>query len=423
MREKILWQRLIQIYIILIPFLSAFAVSPLLPLPLLFISSIFLILFGKFIDSKIFWLRDDIDIFVIIALGVGTMIFSWQYLGQKNINHLAAISVSIFFFYFVVRVLLQCLDSFQGLSRAFVFSLFIVSGFVIFEFIASNYFNIHVPSIIPYSFPPDAPDALIFGTFIRPRGLAEEAGFMSMFYELALPMSFIYLKNLPFLAIAYYAMVALPSFLLLGSGAGVASFLMAIIIVCLINIKQKWFLYILLFLCLAIMVVLSFEAGRLYFHQVVGRRLEFFLFDPMQQTASTARIRTEVYFKMFNLFLAAPWGIGWGTASQIYSEGWEYSGIVLDKPSFISFYSEILIASGFLGLLFFMKFIYKKIVKLIYIKTIEAQLVLISLISICLHYLFISNYWMPMLWFSLAMTDVLIRRRKKENKLKCKPII
>jgi hypothetical protein len=73
-------KKIIQIYILLMPFISAFALSPWLPLPLVFMMFISIYVVFSY-QLKI--LTEDWEIFLLIILGILAFIFSSSYFGLE----------------------------------------------------------------------------------------------------------------------------------------------------------------------------------------------------------------------------------------------------------------------------------------------------------------------------------------------------
>ncbi|MEH2364550.1 O-antigen ligase family protein, partial [Nostoc sp.] len=348
----------------------------------------------------------------MVILGITGMFFALDKLGIKNLNHIGAILTSIFFFYIVFKSLINRFKSINVLASSLAFSLAFVSIFIIIEFIVSNYLGITISDFIPYGNTNKLIDATLMGSIIRPRGLAIEAGHMATFYELALPLSFIYLKDKPLsILISYYSLV-LSGYILLFSAASFVALPLAILVSAVVRIRSKSSIALVIGIVMITFIALSSDIARPYINETVGVRLEIFL-DPSQRENSVADDRSDIYQTISNLFLVAPFGIGWGTASQMATDNEAFAGIMMPEGGgFISLYGEILIASGLLGLLLFLRFISKKIIQLLRLSSLESQLVLIAVLSLSIHYLFISNYWFPMLWLALVLADHVYKNEK-----------
>ncbi|MEH2317123.1 O-antigen ligase family protein [Nostoc sp.] len=401
--------KLAQLYIMLVPFITAFSLTPWLPLPLLYMMpiSIYLIVIRRL---KIF--KEDLEIILMVILGITGMFFALDKLGIKNLNHTCAIFTSIFFFYIVFKSLINRLKSINLLASSLAVSLAFVSIFIIIEFILSNFLGITISDFIPYGDTSKLTEATLMGSIIRPRGLAVEAGHMATFYELALPLSFIYLKDKPLPILLSYYLLVLSGYTLLFSAASFVALPLAILVSAVVRIRSKSSIALVIGIVMITFIALSSDIARPYINETVGVRFEIFL-DPSQRTDSVADDRSDKYQKISDLFLVAPFGIGWGTASQLAADKEVFAGIMMPEGGgFISLYGEILIASGLLGLLLFLRFITKKILQLFRLTSLESQLVLIAVLSLSIHYLFISNYWFPMLWLALVLADHVYKNEK-----------
>ncbi|WP_068816443.1 O-antigen ligase family protein [Phormidesmis priestleyi] len=398
---------ILRMHILVMPFISAFSISPWLPLPLVLMA---LVTIFALLTARLKFTKEDVEIFLVIVLGIIAMMFSTDYLGAKNLNHTAAILTSVVFFFITVKSLLRKVKSLEVFGEAFAVSLAIVSAFVVVEFIGSNFFGIKFVDVIPYG-QIDLSDASVAGYFIRPRGFAEEAGHMAVFYELALPLSFLYFKDKPFIIQASYYLPVLGTFILLVSATAFVALPVALMIVSLSNIRSKSSLVIVIVVSLLVVIALSSDLSRSYLDQTVGARLQIFS-DPSEQSNFSAFDRARRFRDALSLFVSAPFGIGWGTVSQMAVDSQIFAGIQVVDAGLISLYAEVLIASGLIGLALFLKFIVARIIGLSKIRSLESRLVLVAVLSLSIHYTFISNYWFPMIWFALAAADVIIQKDK-----------
>lgn len=386
------------------PFISAFALSPWLPLPLVFMMFISIYVVFSY-QLKI--LTEDWEIFLLIILGILAFIFSSSYFGNKNINHTAAILNSVFFFYIVPRSLLIKFKSISLLGSIIAISLAIVSAFVIFEYIGSNYLGINFLNLIPYT-RSDLGDALVVGKYIRPRGFAEEAGHMALFYEMSLPLSFLYFKNKRFILQLCYYIPVCTSFILLFSSAAFIAINVALMTFLWLTSSSKKSLVLLAAMIFIFVFVMISDVTKPFVEGTLGVRLAAVL-NPSEQYNSSASDRFERYQNTWAIFTSVPLGIGWGMSSQLAFDSEQFAGVAFKKAGFVSLYAEILIACGLPGLILFINFLAKKIIRLARSSSFESQMVFLSTFSLSLHYIFISNYWFPMLWFSLALAATVIK--------------
>jgi O-antigen ligase len=384
------------------PFISAFALNPWVPLPLIYIIAAFIVYVLLSSHVQQLFYSDDFYLLMMIVAGLIGMSLVIEYTGTKNLNHVAALSMTILFFYIVVRSLIAKL-SFEKINSVLVLSLLMVSIFVIIEFIATNYFGVNFLKIIPYT-RNDLSEALTIGNLARPRGFAEEAGHMAMFYELVLPLSVIYFRNKSTIVTSCYYLLIFTSFILLFSSAAIVSLILATFTILFLNFYKKQYLFALVILLMIILIFFSSNFTQFYLEGTIFKKLQIFL-SSSQQTDISVITRSERYSQAFIYFISSPFvGIGWGTVSQLAVSSRIYAGVV-SPGGFISLYAEILVASGVIGLTMFVLFLFRKIIRLMHSRDPASNMLLISILSLLLHYGFVSNYWFPMLWFSLGLAD------------------
>ena len=132
------------------------------------------------------------------------------------------------------------------------------------------------------------------------------------------------------------------------------------------------------------------------------------------------RVRPYIYYTSFAIIEEYPFGIGWGSLSQSFSNNYSIAGNnipTLIGGGAISLYLEIALASGWIGLGIFVLIVFRKVTLLykLYFKhkdSIPILAVALSLISISLHYMFVSLYHLPFFWFTLALADYTIHHYK-----------
>lgn len=194
---------------------------------------------------------------------------------------------------------------------------------------------------------------------IRPRGLSEEAGHMALFYEFALPLSFLYLRTKPLLFQISCCAPIFSAYVLLGSAASFLALPIAILVSALVNIRSKKSLIIVLVLSILCVIMLSSEVSQDYINNTVGIRFTT-LINPAEGSNSSALDRNERYSNALLIAFNAPLGIGWGASSQLAVDGQSISGITLENAGLVSLYAEILVATGVLGLFLFFKIYWEK---------------------------------------------------------------
>jgi hypothetical protein len=314
-------------------------------------------------------------------------------------------------FYFVPRFLLFPRLSLVDLSRFISISCLLASAFIILEFYSGNFLGVKMRDYVPYleirlSDYVDH-DSTMLGTWLRPRGFAVEAGHMAAFFELGLPISYIYMRTKAFaLQITFYS-IALAGFLLLGSAAAITSLSVALAAaLSWRGTEIRWRLGLLGLLFGAI-IVATFSPNLREVAQelVVDKTLGFFGIQSTEN--SSALDRAQRALLALEVAKSFPFGFGWGTASLLSQTG-GHEG--LDIPfGFVSLYAEILVASGFAGALMFVLFLATSLARLTRNPGAESAAVFTASLSLCIHYGTMSNYWHPFLWAALALCNTMRR--------------
>ena len=210
------------LYIFSIPFTSAFSLSPLFPIPLLTSTLLFILIL---INGGLRFKARDLWLFSVSFAGIFSLFFagekmlSLDFLSMQNISHSLAFFFSIFFYYKIPELCLKRNFSFYKVSKLLAFAIIFSSVFIVLEFFLSNYFSINFSDYLPYSSYVTGV-AHVKGSLIRARGFANESGHMSLFYELALPLSVSYVRRLKFVFQALYWVISLVGFVFLFSSAG-----------------------------------------------------------------------------------------------------------------------------------------------------------------------------------------------------------
>ena len=137
--------------------------------------------------------------------------------------------------------------------------------------------------------------------------------------------------------------------------------------------------------------------------------------------------RPYIYYTSLNIINEYPLGVGWGTLSQVFQDGVGLSDNIppIIGAGAISFFLEIGIASGWLGLLFIFLFITRKVFLLFRLNKVTdvrfystpALAVSVSLIAVSIHHIFVSVYYFPFIWFSLALADFTLYHHKQSKRL------
>ncbi|WP_282125709.1 O-antigen ligase family protein [Marinifilum flexuosum] len=394
--------------IITIPFLHAFAINSYLPLPLvLTILSCAAVFFCK-VRLKI--RIEDLCILLVLLLGILGFAIRPEFIGAKNLSHSIAWITTIMFFYFWVSYLLfYSKISLNQIAKFATVAIVVSSMGVIADLILSNTVGKYLFEILPFSISEMEASESLGGLIKRPRGLAAEPGFSAIGFEMLFPIAWIYLRDKNRIIKNVVFTFCLFSYLVLTSAASIVSMAVAVTVAfgatSSINRIFKGVVIFILLVAFGLFIV-SIVYPALY--EVVISTFDFVIGDKADlMTTGNKGLRRKIYESLLNLIQTEPMGIGFGTLSQYYGNGNRLlNGIPIYGPGAISLYLEVLLASGFIGLISFLCFLFAKIRRLYMIQDLLIRrMFLISIISVSLHHIFLSEIWFPMLWILCALAN------------------
>ena len=394
--------------IVTLPFTSAFALHAWAPLNLV-VMAVTALAMATLAPRQLRWKADPEDWLLVTAIFLGYvgLLFAPEY-GPKTANHCLAIFTCAILYYLFAKCNIYPYLRWQQVVNAAALMTVGSGLFVISEFILANFADVKLSQYIPYvemqQAGSETSEAMMMGYWIRPRGFAIEAGHMATAFELGLPLTLLASKRMKHALRTLTLLISLAGFLLLASAAATIAMIIssAFVVVRRRAASQaRWLiLTILLVGCLA--VALS-EGLRLYASDLVfTKTLEFVGLAEQEQIS--AMDRSQRVGAAIDIAHDFPFGLGWGTAAQLSSQG---SQLVREIPfGFISLPAEFLVAGGWLSLLSLVVFFLCRILRVGAIKTPDAEMLLLGLCSLSIHYLTMSNYWFPVLWASLGLSTV-----------------
>ena len=394
------------LYIFTMPFVSAFAFTNILSLPLLFSVFLFIIMTVKTINSgKLpggFFGFDIIFIFVFLFV----VIFSFLINGlgnAKSFNHTAAYIATFLFFYLSIKFALFDIKNkkrgFRIILKIITITTIISALYANIEFISSNFLKINLNDYVPRPNEEQAYyDALVLSLFYRARGFTAESGHFTFMMELFSPIAVYYMYFSGFckwnkLVKAFLFAAVIFSFIFAFSTASFFIVPLALLLSCILYMKN---------------IFLYFKRHKVRFLITTGViSIIFFLFhyffsiDSLILLSISEKLDTgydyrqeniDFFFnKFFNLGIITNL-IGTGPAG-ISILGFDESNTILNLYYLIPF--EL----GFLGLLVLLLLFSYFMFNVIKIKHKIGFFLLISLLGGIMHYYFISNFWYPWFWF------------------------
>lgn len=413
--KKKLSGSIIFIYIFIMPFTAALAPDKHLPLPLLYALIALFILFLLYAENAIVVFKSDMPLFLVIVLGFLPWMLHTSLLGGKNLGHGVGICASVFLFFLVVRsALLKCrFEQWLKLGKVAQITLLVLSCVVIVEFVSASFFNVYISDLIPYSGIEKLGRPNVFNSeWQRPRAFAAEAGFTAMYYEVMLPLAWFTRKRMQRGLGSLIWTVILIGYALLFSAASYFSIALSLYISAIVFGKRKLLLYLVLATIVMAVAITYVDTLNYIFNSVIYRKY-LILTMPVSEMSD----RAYIYYSSGLIGLEYPFGIGWGSLSQLYNDGIDLGNKFphLIGAGAISLYLEVLVAAGWLGLASLLYFIVRKLHGLLkaykYHNDRSIFAIFVGLLSISLHHAFLSEFYFPYIWFSLAMADYVIRNR------------
>lgn len=404
------WTRGLQLFVVSMPFLHALGPSQWLPLPMAFAMLAFV---AALMSGGFAWIwveKQDIGLLLTLLLGCIAFAFHTKYVGQKNLNHAAALFVTMTIFFFWMRAWLWRSNStFELLGAAATIALAIASVATLVEFWLANYRGLYLADLLPYT-SKDLPIPTVLGEFRRPRGLASEPGFSAMVFEALIPFSLYYLrlhKNLRYVCVPLFV----AGFLVLFSAGAISAMLLALVIV--LALQRRVPLRMLIAGIVVVLMLLLLLGSRTLFwvvDEVVSRKV-LDLFVKGSVNLGEAAGRYDAYRAAFDMFATYPLGIGWGMVSQMYATNVLLPDLTaISSRGVLSLYLEILVSAGVLGLIIFGWFHLQKLIDVMRWEHPFRPFLMFGFISISLHHAFVLEFWFPMLWFYFAIASCIRRQ-------------
>ncbi len=407
------WSKnLLLLYIFTMPFVSAFAFSGTISLPLIFAVVLFMIMGVEIVLSGKFprgFIGFDVVILFIFLFFV-LLSFGINGLGNTlSLNHTIAYISTFSLFYVTIKFTFFCIKDkdllFKRVIQFITYTTIISAIYANAEFISSNFFDVDLndyvlrPSAAEESYKPT-----VLAFFYRARGFATESGHFTFMMELFSPLAvyFMYFSGFckwhPSIK-ALLSVIIVFCFLFAVSSASFVIIPLAVFLASLIHmkriffyIKRQTFKFFAVSGIVAVIIILfnyffSFYALILL---SISDKLDSNSFEDRQQ-------RVNFFYDKFSHFDLIKKIIGVSPA------GFDIMGFDESK-AILSLYYSITFEIGLLGLfLILLLFIYFFFHALNIKKTIGFFL-LISIISGIFHYYFIANFWYPWFWFIAAFT-------------------
>lgn len=400
------------LYLLTIPFVSAFAFTQIVSFPLIFSTILFGLMIVKFLKTLRMpagFIGFDI---VIIALFLFLVVLSFLFNGlgnSKSLNHTIAYLSSFLLFYVAAKFSFFNAKNKRNLLikvlKLITYVTIISALFANLEFMLSNLFNININDYIPRPTEAEAfYNATVLGIFYRARGFAPESGHFAFMLELISPITIYYLFFSGFCNWSKFikTLIVVAIFFSIIFTVSTASFVIipvALILALLVYFKS-FFAYVKrntakFFLSMGVVtvVVLLFNYFLSFYTLIIlsiTDKLDSNSFDDRQG-------RINFFYERFSNLNLIHKLIGTGPSG--------YTLLGFDETNTIlSLYYSITFELGYLGIFLFSVFLLYILWNTIQIKSKIGFFLLVAVFSGMMHYNFIENFWYPWFWTVAAFT-------------------
>ncbi|HEY5371565.1 MAG TPA: hypothetical protein VIJ75_21475 [Hanamia sp.] len=400
------------LYILTMPFVSAFAFTGTISMPLIFAVFLFLIMAIKIIQTG--KLPDGFIGFdlVIISLFLFFTVFSYMVHGlgnSKSLNHTVAYFSTFSLFYVGIKfTFFNARDKNLMAKRALQFIAYTTIISALYgnvEFISANVFGVNLNDYIPRaSAAEEFYNPTVLALFYRARGFAVESGVYTQMLELFGPLTFYFMfysgdckwkKEFKIL----YTISIILSIIFAASSATFIILPVAIAFSSIVYIKKvgqffakkSWRFYVKggFFLTLIIFInsYLTISASILL---SIADKLDSNSLGDRQE-------RINFFISQFSRFNPLNKLVGAGPAGSNIL-GYEDSGTI------ISLYYNITFELGIIGLFLLLLFMAYILFHNFKIKSKIGGFLMVSVVSGIVHYYVVNDYWVPWFWFIAAFT-------------------
>lgn len=417
-----LQRALLYCYCILMSFTSAFAITPVLTIPVIIsVLSISVLSFQilKKQSSFVFFQEDSLIICFLLYLFMSYLLNASYANSPKATNHLFAyLFAHLFTYYLLKSIVFNNIITAKHINKLLMsisIGVCLSSLFGIFEFGLKNFLEIDINEFVPrvtvseYS-------PTIFGTLTRIRGFVEESGHFSLYLEVFAPMTVYYFfQSDKFKILKYiFCLIIISALILTFSSSGIFILSIDIIMLCVFSmsrkntiinsskIKKNLFIIIILVVCF-----LFYDNIKEFYETAVVIKAV------SSGSADDRNYRISLGLKLLENNNLADWLIGYGPA--MYDTVPMFRSV--EGSSILVLYLLIILETGLIGLLFYVFFLLCVFKRLFSIKNnYYLQLALgIGYMNALLHYFTIANYWYPWIWFQIILIQFFAVLSDKES--------
>lgn len=389
---NVIFNKLVFLFLLSLPFVSAFAITTALTLPLIIM---LLAVMWAGVSKKLIFDRNMslIFLFFLFLMLVSTTLNMEGFVSAKPANHILSFVFSFLFFTLTYSYLsTNSLRRFNLFSKTILFGVILSSLTAISEFVSVNVFS------IPFDFIPrpavNEYEPLSIGGVVRARGFAEESGHFSLYLLSMYMLIFSFVRNnFSRLQVIILTSTVVMAVLLSFSVSGMFFSIIAIAITLFVYslkapLKLVYILLAFFLLIVSIEFIIQYLTGFSIALDVIYAKLSgsTSMSDRSNKLSAIIEFSNSTDSIMHYLF-------GYGPA--FYE--------TYNLPTLVTLYPLLATQFGIVGLLVFMVLItYPLIISLLNGIAVD-RYVFCSYFFSLLFFAGISNYWFPWFWIILAV--------------------
>lgn len=419
---------LLLLYIFTMPFVSAFAFTGTISLPLIFAAVLFMLMIIKVLRTlKLPTGFLGFDILIILSF-IFFDVLSFIINGRGNVtsfNHTIAYLSTFLLFYVAIKFTLFNISNknlvFKRVLQFITYTTLLSAVFGNVEFISSNVFGVNLNDYIPRpGLDAEYYNATVLSLFYRARGFAYESGVYTQMLELFAPLTIYYLffsgycNWMQGLKI-FFTVTIILSIIFAASSATFIVLPIAVLFSCIFFIKKiyhfflhKSVFYYLKALVIFVVIIIVNNYLSVYASILLSLSEKFDSFSLYDRQS-----RINFFYLEFSRFNPINKIIGAGPA------GTDLLGVDgFHVP--VSFYYNVTFELGFIGLFLLILLMAYILFYSISIKSKIGFFLNIAVISGIIHYYVVHDFWVPWFWF-IGVFSIFVRKyfnaTERQNKI------
>lgn len=388
--------KFLPIYFCICIFVGTFSNGPLISFPTLICIIINLIYYYLIIRKKIRFNHKWIKILLLYSfiLLLTYLIFPHT---DKSTNHLILYFFSFFFLFIGIRncalYIIKSKPSYIDILHKQIFYVVLITSiYTLSEFAFKNFLDIDLNDYF-IQFRRRQYEYIQFGLY-RTRGFLDESGHLSLFYETFGLLAIVYARKFSKFKFWGFILLVVSALLTTFSAFGYVC-LVGVIIATPYYLLKKMSL---LNKILSLSIIIYFAIIILY---IVADYLEFItiIIESKLDNSNSMLDRTD-RFESIIPFLNSPqiiFGYGPGSYRLVNDDG------------IISLYANIILNTGYVGLLIYISFLLRQFFIINRIKNIYYHWAFsLSFYMTCIHFIFLDNFYYPFFWIMLTMAHLIV---------------